>query len=87
MTVRVLIPSALRSYTQAAQTEAHGATLGAVLEDLDRRYPGIRFRVIDEQNRVRRHMRIFVNGVSAESMATTLSTGDEVILVLALSGG
>jgi sulfur-carrier protein len=87
VTVRVLIPSALRSYTQAAQTEANGATLGAVLEDLDRRYPGIRFRVIDEQNRVRRHMRIFVNGVSAESMATTLSTGDEVILVLALSGG
>ncbi len=48
--MKVLIPSSLRSYTQRSEAEANGATLAAVLADLDRRYPGIRFRMIDEQD-------------------------------------
>ena len=87
MSIRVLIPSALRSYTEKAEAHAQGATLGLALADLDRQYPGIRFRVVDEQERVRRHIRVFVNGVSADSMAQPLQPGDEVILVQALSGG
>ena len=45
--MKVLIPSALRSYTESAEAEASAATLGALLADLDRRYPGIRFRMVD----------------------------------------
>ncbi len=60
--MKVLIPSPLRSYTGRAWVEAEGATLGELLADLDRRYPGIRFRMIDEQDRMRRHVRFFVNG-------------------------
>ena len=56
--VKVLIPSALRSYTEHGEAEASGATLGAVLADLDRQYAGIRFRMIDEQDGIRRHIRI-----------------------------
>lgn len=85
--MKVLIPSALRSYTQSSQAEASGTTLDEVLADLDRQYPGIRFRMIDEQQQVRRHMRVFVNGVSANALSQTIQPGDEVVIVQALSGG
>ncbi len=85
--MKVLIPSSLRSYTERGETEASGATLAAVLADLDRAYPGIRFRVIDEQDRIRRHIRIFVNGEQARDLTQPLNPADEVIIVQALSGG
>lgn len=85
--MKVLIPSALRSYTEASSTEAEGATLAAVLEDLDRRYAGIRFRMIDEQDRIRRHIRIFVNGEQVRALSHALDATDEVVIVQALSGG
>ena len=85
--MKVLIPSALRSYTQSSQAEASGSTLDEVLADLDRQYPGIRFRMIDEQQQVRRHIRVFVNGVSAQALAQTIQPGDEVVIIQALSGG
>jgi len=85
--MKVLIPSALRSYTERSEAEANGATLAAVLADLDRTYPGIRFRIIDEQDRIRRHIRIFVNGEQARELSQPLAATDEVIIVQALSGG
>lgn len=85
--MKVHIPSALRSYTESSQAEASGSTLDEVLMDLDRQYPGIRFRMIDEQQRVRRHIRIFVNGVSANALSQTMRPNDDVVIVQALSGG
>jgi molybdopterin converting factor small subunit len=85
--VKVLIPSALRSYTQASEAEANGATLGALLADLDVRYTGIRFRMVDEQDRIRRHIRIFINGAQVVDLARPLAASDEVVIVQALSGG
>ena len=85
--MKVLIPSALRSYTQSGETEASGATLAAVLDELDRRYAGIRFRMIDEQDRIRPHIRIFVNGEQVRELSRPLQAADEVIIVQALSGG
>ena len=85
--MKVLIPSALRSYTERGETEASGATLAALLTDLDRQYTGIRFRIIDEQDRIRRHIRIFVNGQQARDLSKPLSAADEVVIVQALSGG
>ncbi len=85
--MRVLIPTPLRSYTAAAVVEAHGATLAELLLDLDRGHPGIRFRMIDEQDRMRPHMRFFVNGEQVFDLARPLSIGDEVQIVQALSGG
>jgi molybdopterin converting factor small subunit len=61
--------------------------VGAVLDDLDERFPGLKFRVVDEQDRVRRHMRIFLNGEAARDMAAPLAEGDEVLIFGALSGG
>ena len=85
--MKVLIPSALHSYTGGSKVEADGSTLAAALADLDRRYPGIRFRIIDEQNRVRRHIRFFVDGVQVVDLAHPLDPRGELIIVQALSGG
>jgi len=85
--MKVLIPSALLSYTERSQTQASGATLAALLTDLERQYAGIRFRIIDEQDCIRRHIRIFVNGEQARDLSQPLAAADEVIIVQALSGG
>lgn len=86
MTVHV--PSPLRSYTGGkSEVVAEGRTLAELLADLDRRYPGIRFRMIDEQDAVRPHMRIFVNREQVDGLAVTLAERDEVHILQALSGG
>ncbi|MGE5470925.1 MAG: MoaD/ThiS family protein [Bacteroidota bacterium] len=85
--MQVRIPSALRSYTEQAVTEVDGATLADVLGNLDRRYPGIRFRMIDEQQRIRPHIRFFVNGAQVRDLGEALGATDELIIVQALSGG
>ena len=54
---------------------------------LDRRYPGIRFRMVDEQDAIRRHIRIFVNGKQVSALDLALARTDEVFIVQALSGG
>lgn len=85
--MRVLIPGGLRSYTEQGQTEAAGATLAAVLADLELRYPGMRFRMIDEQDRIRPHIRFFVDGAQVRDLAQPLGEAEELIIVQALSGG
>ena len=83
----VLIPGALRSYTERGTSSAHGATLAELLDDLERQYPGIRFRMIDEQDRIRGHIHIFVNGEQVHALAQPLEERDEIVIVQALSGG
>jgi sulfur-carrier protein len=85
--MKVLIPGALRSYTRASQVDAVGETLDVLFSDLDRRYPGLRFRVVDEQNQLRPNMRIFVNGLGVRALDHALQPDDFVAVVLALSGG
>ena len=85
--MKVLIPGALRSYTRTSPVEAVGDTLHALFADLDRQYPGLRFRVVDEQNLLRPNMRIFVNGLGVRELGHALKADDFVAVVLALSGG
>jgi molybdopterin converting factor small subunit len=86
--MKVLIPSPLRSYTgERSWVEASGSTLADVLDDLERRFPGIRFRMIDEQERMRRHVRFFVNGAQTFDLRLPLQPADELCIVQALSGG
>jgi len=86
--VKVFIPTPLRSYTgDRGEVEAAGATIAEVLADLDRRYPGIRFRMIDEQDAIRRHIRIWVNKDEARALDVPVRPADEVIIFQALSGG
>ena len=86
--MKVLLPTPLAEYTRhAREVEAEGGSLAELLADLDRRYPGLRFRVIDEQDAIRPHIKIFVNRVQARSLAAPLAPTDEVLVVAALSGG
>lgn len=85
--MKVLIPGALRSYTRESHVQAVGNTLDELFDDLDRRYPGLRFRVVDEQNRLRPNMRVFVGGVGVRELQHALQPDDLVAVVLALSGG
>ena len=85
--MKVLIPSPLLSYTREREVQATGATFAELLADLDLRYPGLRFRVIDEQDQMRPHMRFFVNGEQVFDMARALRPTDAIQIVQALSGG
>ena len=90
--MRVLIPTPLRSYTGEGWVEVDPSgtpphRVGAVLDALEVRFPGLRFRMIDEQDRMRPHMRFFVRGRAVFDLAHPLAPGDELHIVQALSGG
>ena len=85
--MKVRIPSPLLSYTKEREVAANGATLAELLVDLDRQYPGLRFRIVDEQDSLRPHVRFFVNGEQVWDLETPLAASDEVHIVQALSGG
>jgi molybdopterin converting factor small subunit len=88
MSVRVAIPSQLTSYTGGeTRVEAQGAVVDEVLNDLDRQFPGLKFRVVDEQDRIRKHMRIFIGQTAARDVRARLVPGDELLIFGALSGG
>lgn len=88
MSVTVSVPTQLRSYTGGqAQVSAQGGTLDGVLLDLDGRFPGFRFRIIDEQNRVRRHIVLFVDGEREDDLGAAMASGAELFIIGALSGG
>ncbi|MET0293637.1 MAG: MoaD/ThiS family protein [Phenylobacterium sp.] len=86
--IAVLVPSQLTAYTGGVtRVHAAGGSVGAVLSDLDRSYPGLKFRIIDEQDRVRRHIRLFVGRNETRDVARPLADGDELLIFGALSGG
>lgn len=85
--MRVLIPSALHSYTGHAWVEAEGESVEAVFDDLERQFPGIRFRMVDEQRRIRPHIRLFHDGEMLVQLASPLRGDGELLIVQALSGG
>lgn len=84
----VKIPSPLRSYTQnKSEVEANGQTVDELLKNLDGQYPGIRFRMIDEQGAIRQHIKIYVDKSQIENLSTKLKGGEVIHLICALSGG
>ena len=85
--MKVLIPSPLLSYSRAREVHAAGETLVDVMKDLDQQFPGIRFRMIDEQDRIRPHIRVFVNGSQVHDLARPLAATDAIQIIQALSGG
>ncbi len=84
----VFIPTPLRSYTgNQWAVLSQGATVGEVLNALDRQYPGIRFRMLSEQDTIREHIKIFVNDTPVLTLGTTVGESDELHIICALSGG
>ena len=93
--MHVRIPSPLRSYTGSTEVDValpvlapeHPPSLRGVLAALDLAYPGLRFRIIDEQGQVRRHIKIFVGARLTRDLSSPIPAGDEVMIVAGLSGG
>ena len=86
--MKIHVPSALRSYTKGeALIEADGVTLHDLLTEVDRRCPGFRFRIVDEQDGIRHHIKIFVNQELASAVSTPLEKGSVIHIICALSGG
>ena len=86
--MRVVLPSPLFSYTGGQQElDGAGASVAQLLEFLKSRYAGMRHRIVDEQDRIRPHIRFFVNGDGVTRLDHRLQADDEVIIVAALSGG
>ena len=86
--MKVKIPSSLFSYTgQKSSVEARGATLDELIRDLDRQFPGFRFRMIDEQDTIRPHVKIFVNREQVRDLAAKVAETDDVAIIQAFSGG
>ncbi len=86
--MKVRVPTPLRGYTaQRAIVEATGATVSEVLDDLDRQFPGIRFRMVDEQGRIREHMKVWVGQDPVRDLSRPVTPSDEVTIMQALSGG
>jgi molybdopterin synthase sulfur carrier subunit len=86
--VRIRIPTPLRSYTaEQAAVEAVGSTVAEVLADLDRQFPGIRFRMVDEQGRLRKHMKIWLGEDAVRDLSAPVDATQELTIMQALSGG
>lgn len=86
--MKVHIPSPLRSYTKNENiVESHGASIAELLQNLDLTFPGIRFRMIDEQDGIRQHIRIFVDKNQIHDISMPLKGNELVHIICALSGG
>lgn len=96
--IQVFLPSQLESYTEgvrelsfdpAALTIESGSapTVLDVVNALDERYPGLAFRIVDEQQRIRRHIAFFVGEDMVRQLDVPLGPDARVQIVGALSGG
>lgn len=87
----VLIPTPLRKLTAELETvSAAGATIGELIDNLDKAYPGLKERLCDEAGNVRRFVNIYVNGEDIrflEEKATAVKDNDEISIVPAIAGG
>jgi len=87
-TVRIRHASLLHSYTGGKKVvELEASTVREAMETLDRRFPGLVFRIIDEQGRIRPHMNIFLGEEKVSDLATPITANAEIYIVGALSGG
>lgn len=86
--MNVRIPTPLRSYTGNRKVvTAEGTTVADVLADLDRQFPGITFRMVDERGQLRQHMVVWVDGERCRDLTTPTDGLDEIVIMQALSGG
>ena len=91
MALTVRVPTPLRSLTKgAAEVQADGGTVADVVENLERQFPGIRERLLDETGELRRFVNIYVNEDDIrflDGKKTALKAGDQVSIVPAIAGG
>ncbi|MFQ5850296.1 MAG: ubiquitin-like small modifier protein 1 [Candidatus Binatia bacterium] len=91
MSVRVRVPTPLRKFTQGAdEVDVQGDTVKALVDDLERNFPGIKERICDETGKVRRFVNVYINGDDIrflQNLETSVRDGDSVSIVPAIAGG
>jgi len=91
MSVRVRVPTPLRKFTQGAdEVNAQGSSIKALVDDLEKNYPGIKERICDDNGNVRRFVNVYVNGDDIrflQNLETALKEGDNISIVPAIAGG
>ena len=91
MPTKVRIPTPLRKLTNNAElVEVNAATIGAAIDELQSRFPGIAERLVDEKGEVRRFVNVYVNEEDIrflKNRETPLKDGDEVSIIPAIAGG
>jgi sulfur-carrier protein len=91
MSVRVRVPTPLRKFTQGVdEVNAQGANVKSVVEDLEKKYPGIKERICDESGKIRRFVNVYVNGDDIrflQNLETSIKEGDNISIVPAIAGG
>ncbi len=91
MAVHVRIPTPLRKLTGDKETvEANGTTIQAIVDDLERQFPGLKERLCDERGELRRFVNIYLNDEDirfAQGRATAVKDGDEISIIPAIAGG
>jgi molybdopterin synthase sulfur carrier subunit len=92
MPVIVKIPSPLRSFTanQGEVAVEKAATVQAALDELSRRYPGLKDKLLDDKGALRRYVNLFRNDEDvrhAQGLGTALAEGDRLTIVPAIAGG
>ncbi len=87
----VRIPTPLRKLTGDQEVvTASGSNVGEILENLEKTYPGIGERVLDEEGKVRRFVNVFLNDEDIrflENTETPVAESDELSIVPAIAGG
>lgn len=91
MAVKVRIPTPLRKITNGAdEVTADGPTIKAVIEDLERKYPGLKERICESDGKVRRFVNIYLNDEDIrfkKNVDTELKENDELSIIPAIAGG
>jgi sulfur-carrier protein len=91
MAVSVRIPTALRRFTAGAEeVVASGNTVGQIVNDLERQFPGFKTTLCDEAGRTRRYVNLYVNGDDIrflKSLDTEVKEGDVILVIPAIAGG
>jgi molybdopterin synthase sulfur carrier subunit len=91
MAVLVRIPTPLRAMTKgAAEVQVTADTVADLINDMERQYPGMRDRLVEETGEIRRFINIYVNQEDIRFLQgekTPLKQGDEVSIVPAIAGG
>jgi adenylyltransferase/sulfurtransferase len=91
MAVKVYIPTPFRALTEKqARVEVQSGTVGAALQELESRYPGMRERLRDDKGGLFEYINIYVNSQVIDDLdgeSTALKDGDEVSIIPAVAGG
>lgn len=91
MAIKVKIPTPLQKLTEnKAEVETLGNTVSELIENLEKKYPGIKDRICDEDGKVRRFINIYVNEQDIRFLngdMTKINDGDEVSIIPAIAGG